>query len=905
MKKKRSLKTKKYRSFKTVIAVAFLTISISSLLLAGFFQLFIYSRTQQKIIDANQRLIASDAADSVANFIQKKINRMETAVTLSDSMESSVKEQQSILYGLLGLEPSFQNLVILNTHGQIISSVSRHSSPKAHRYLNNLDIDFFSNATENVIGSIYIDKKNNEPMVNIAVSISGRLKNFKGLIIAEINLKFIWDFVAGLKVGKTGQTYVVNKEGVLIAAFDIARVIKGESITHIEKVNEFIDHSSTLTNTGATVYKGLTGERVIGTYIPLGIPQWAVITEMSVKEAYKDVLRSIIISVCFLLFTVFLAVGIGLLLARKISVPIIKLTHTASRIAAGEIGLRAKFEGPYEIVKLADAFNNMKKKLTTMLSKEESRTRQLQDEITNRKIVEKEIKEFAQRLSIHIEQTPLAVIEWDFDFKVIQWNQSAETIFGYSKKEAIGHTGLELIVPDEVHDHVQQIWDDLVSGQGGARSTNENLTKDRRSIICEWYNTTLLDDNGIVIGVASLVPDITDGEKFEEEKAKLEMQLQQSQKMEAIGTLAGGIAHDFNNILGIILGYSDILKTDLSLDSSSDEKFDAIIKAGNRAKDLVSQILAFSRQNKKEFISIQPDLIIKEALKMLRASIPTTIKIDSNVPKSGSIIGDPTQLHQIVMNLCTNAYHAMRDTGGVLEVFLESIELEENDTKVISLALPPGSYVKLEICDNGHGIDKITQQKIFDPYFTTKKKGEGTGLGLSVVHGIVKSFGGHISVYSEPDQGTTFRIYIPQHTSEVKTIQDSASEPNPTGYEHILLVDDEAQIVEMEKLMLESLGYKVSACTSSPEAFKVFQNQPEDIALVITDMTMPDMNGLQLLQRIRAIRSNIPVILCSGFSELINEEKAKHFDTLKYLKKPVLIRDLAIAVREILDNSKN
>jgi PAS domain S-box-containing protein len=515
-----------------------------------------------------------------------------------------------------------------------------------------------------------------------------------------------------------------------------------------------------------------------------------------------------------------------------------------------------------------------------------------------------ELEEFTQRLSIHVEQTPLGVIEWDLDFTVTQWNNAAKNIFGYSKEEAVGRTGLELIIPKEVHNLVQPIWNKLVSGKGGRRSTNENITKDGKLIVCEWYNTTLLDSNGIIIGVASLVQDITNQKNFEEEKTMLERQLQQSQKMEAIGALAGGIAHDFNNILTIILGYSDMLKTDLSLQTSSNKDLDEIIKAGNRAKDLVRQILTFSRQHKKEFIPIQPDLIIKEALKMLRSSIPSTIKIESNVPKSGSIIGDPTQLHQIMMNLCTNAYHAMRKTGGILSVLLEPVNLDENDIKVSALAIPPGSFLKLEISDNGHGMDKATQQKIFDPYFTTKKIGEGTGLGLSVVHGIVKNFGGHISVYSEPDKGTTFRIYFPQTITKTETAPIKFTELNPTGHEHILVVDDEISIVVMEKRMLESLGYQISACTSSPEALKIFQNQSENIALVITDMTMPDMTGIELIQSIRAIRPNIPIILCSGFNELIDEKNTTCIPDLKYLNKPVLKRNFALAIRGLLDNSK-
>ncbi len=525
-------------------------------------------------------------------------------------------------------------------------------------------------------------------------------------------------------------------------------------------------------------------------------------------------------------------------------------------------------------------------------------------DITKRRKAEKKLKAFAQKLSLHIEQTPLGVIEWDLDFRVTQWNSAAEKIFGYSKKEAMGRTGLELVVPKEVHKLVQPIWEDLVNGIGGTQSTNENRTKEGNLIICDWYNTSLLDITGNVIGVASLVQNVTKQKTFEKDKALLEKQLQQSQKMEAIGTLAGGVAHDFNNILSIILGYSEMLLTDLALDPSSESKLGQIIKAGDRAKDLVSQILAFSRQNTEEYLPIQPDLIIKEALKMLRSSIPTTIKIEKNVPKCGSIIGNPTQLHQIIMNLCTNAYHAMRESGGLLKVTLGSVILAKTDTKFLSLASPPGPYIKLEISDNGHGMNKTTQQKIFDPYFTTKKTGDGTGLGLSVVHGIVTNFGGQISVYSEPNKGTTFRIFIPQSTIESDVTLKNSIETHPTGDEHILVVDDEKPITEMEKFMLENLGYKVSTFTSSIEALRKYQNQPNDIDLLITDMTMPNMTGAELIQSVRMINPNLPVILCSGFSDLMDEKKANQIERLVFLKKPILKKDFAKAVRDLLDIGK-
>jgi len=525
----------------------------------------------------------------------------------------------------------------------------------------------------------------------------------------------------------------------------------------------------------------------------------------------------------------------------------------------------------------------------------------LHQSITEQKHSENELNEYAQRLSLHIENTPLGVIEFDKAFKITQWNTAAEKIFGFSKSEAIGKFAVDLILNEKVQIQIQPIMDNLLIGKGGVKSINENITKEGKTIICEWHNTTLFDEKNSVIGVASLVLDITDREKFEQEKKNLEIQLQQSQKMEAIGTLAGGVAHDFNNILGIILGYSELLNNDLDLDAASKRKFDQIISAGNRASGLVRQILAFSRQNSEEFIQIQPDLIINEALKMLRASIPTTIKIESNIPKSGSILGDPTQFHQIIMNLCTNAYHAMKETGGTLKVTLETIILDENDIKILSMKLSPGTYVNLEISDTGHGIDKPTQEKIFDPYFTTKKVGEGTGLGLSVVHGIVKNFKGNISIYSEPEMGTTFKVYLPHINNDTETVIIKSKKTYPTGNEHILVVDDERPIVEMEKLMLEGLGYTITESVSSIEAISLFKEQSNTIDLVITDVTMPDLNGIELLQKIRSIKPDLPMILCSGFSELIDDEKTTYLNKVRYLKKPILKKDFALTIRDLLD----
>ncbi len=387
-----------------------------------------------------------------------------------------------------------------------------------------------------------------------------------------------------------------------------------------------------------------------------------------------------------------------------------------------------------------------------------------------------------------------------------------------------------------------------------------------------------------------------------EQRRTLEAQLRQTQKMEAIGTLAGGIAHDFNNILTAIIGYTEITIGDLAPDSRAASDLQQVLNAGNRAKELVKQILSFSRQAEQELQPLRPQLLVKEALKLLRSSIPTTIEVKENIdPECGAVLADPTQIHQIIMNLCTNAYHAMRETGGVLGVSVTPVELGSDDLTT-KMHLTAGIYVRFEVSDTGCGMDKIVLEKIFDPYYTTKGKKEGTGLGLSVVHGIVKSLHGDITVYSSLGEGTTFRVYIPMVDTEAKKVLQAATTRQlPSGDEHVLIVDDDEAIVKMEEQMLKSFGYQVSAFSRCEEALNAFRSHPDAFDLIITDMTMPGITGLQLTREVLALRSDMPVILCTGFSELINEKKAKDAGICRYLMKPLLKKDLAIAVREVLD----
>ncbi|UCF91839.1 MAG: response regulator [Desulfobacterales bacterium] len=397
-----------------------------------------------------------------------------------------------------------------------------------------------------------------------------------------------------------------------------------------------------------------------------------------------------------------------------------------------------------------------------------------------------------------------------------------------------------------------------------------------------------------------LKQEIAAHKRVEAEKEKLQNQLQHAQKMEAIGTLAGGIAHDFNNILAAIMGYTEMALLRMDGTNRIAHYLRQVLKASHRAKELVHQILTFSRQKPQDMHSINVKPIVKETMELLRASLPKNIEIRQIIePHLYTIAADPTQIHQVLMNLCTNAAHAMEDEGGILEVSLKNVEVGPGET-VAFPDVKPGSFVKLTVKDTGHGIDPSVLARIFEPYFTTKDLGKGTGMGLPVVHGIVKSHGGSIVVDSRPGEGATFELLFPR--LERKTpppIEDL--KPLPTGQGTILFIDDEEYLVDLGEQMLNHLGYEVTTSMNPLNALKIFRTRPETFDLVITDMSMPKMSGERLVKEIRAVRSDVPIIMCTGFSEQMNPEKARAIGVSEFLNKPLVIRELARVITKVLN----
>ncbi len=518
-------------------------------------------------------------------------------------------------------------------------------------------------------------------------------------------------------------------------------------------------------------------------------------------------------------------------------------------------------------------------------------------DITDLKQAEDELKKFRTISNRAVHGNAIV----DLQGNIIYINNSFAHDHGYSADELIGQN-LSVFHNEKQLDAVRQINEALI--QEGSYESREvwHTHKDGTEFPMLMSGIVIMDDDNNPQYMAATGINITKLKKAEKEQIRLQDQLQESQKMEAIGTLAGGIAHDFNNILAAIFGFTEVALNNVEQKSLIQSSLQEVLTAGKRAKDLIQQILTFSRQTEQERIPVQIKHIIREALQLIRSSLPTTIEIHQDIKSDPLVMGDPTQIHQIIMNLCTNAGHAMQEKGGELNVELDDLEL---DSEFIGTHpdIKPGRYTRLTVSDTGHGISKKVLDRIFDPFFTTKEKGEGTGLGLSVIHGIVKNYGGAINVYSEPGKGSTFKVFLPVIERKLEP-ETKIEQPIPKGTERILFVDDEPPVTDMAKQLLEPLGYEVTKRTSSIEALELFKTRPEAFDIVITDMTMPKMTGDELSKEILAIRPDMPIILCTGFSERITKEKAKDYGISAFALKPLLVREMALTIHEVLDKGK-
>ncbi len=585
-----------------------------------------------------------------------------------------------------------------------------------------------------------------------------------------------------------------------------------------------------------------------------------------------------------------------------------KAQHFVSQTIISENNKRLK----HEINERKRTEADLQKAKNGLESSVQERTAELVDtaerlkiEIKERKETEEALRASEERISSLLETVPNGICECDTNGVITMANSAYVRITGYNSKEVLNMYIWEFLEPGNHKEMLPLRLKHLINEQPSPSPfLTRHITKDGKLIDVQIDWTYKRDSQNKVAGFACVLSDITYRKKAEAEKQKLEAKLQQAQKMEAIGTLAGGIAHDFNNILSIILGNTELALEDIPQWNLAKESLDQIKIASLRAKGVIQQLLSFSRNSEQNRIRINISPIIKESLKLMRSSLPSTIDIRLNMTAyPDTIVADPTQIHQIMINLCSNAAHAMEKNGGVLEVNLINIELNKSDSESHH-GITPGNYVKISVKDTGCGIAPEIKGKIFDPYFTTKEIGKGTGMGLAMVSGIVRRNGGYITVDSDFGKGTAFDIFLPVLNPDESDTQDTSLIQVPTGKERILLVDDEYQIVRMGTQMLKHLGYHVTSKTSSVEALELFRSHPDKYDLIISDTTMPDMPGDTFSRKLLEIRPTIPIVLCTGFSERIDEEKTKSIGIRALLMKPVTKNELAETIRKILDGTK-
>jgi PAS domain S-box-containing protein len=750
----------------------------------------------------------------------------------------------------------------------------------------------------------YIFFTSQKPGITTAGPIYNTKGDIKGIVGVDIQLDVLSNFISKLRIGKSGLAFMMNQNRDVIAFPDTEQLkhVNEEKPNKVRlpKINELknkicgkaynsIDWKNFNTNNDnpdKSIFGSFSFENenyfTMFTAVPEAKVSWMIGLYIPEKDYFKEINENQKQNQLFALIISVIATIAGLIMASRITRPISELDKEAQKIKNNNYESSPEIKSGFiEIQRTTHTFHEMKKAVIDY-----------KNELIAREKIHRVITDTAND----------AIIMVDEKGKISYWNIAAEIIFGYTKKEALGDCVFNMIIPEKHRDGVRIILSNYcLTGNKEFLEINPEIitiNKNGETIPVE------LSLARIMIGktwyAIAIVRDITIRKKVEIEKINMIKQLQQSQKMESIGTLAGGISHDFNNILFPIMGNTEILKLELPADSKLQDNINEIYAATLRASDLANQILTFARPGSYEIKPIEAKPIIAEAIKLMRSVIPTTIKIKQEIDTDCGIIkADPTHIHQIVMNLATNAYHSMETNGGELQICLKKVVIDASD--IVSTDMKPGEYVYLSIADTGMGMDEEVIEKIFYPFFTTQKKGKGSGMGLSIVHGIVTNLKGYIKVDSKPEKGSIFSIYLPASQSPLIEGETQQIGKAQTGTERILLVDDEKAIIKMEHSMLELLGYDVVSHEISTEALKAFADKPDNFDIIITDMTMPDMPGDKLAAEIKKIRPDIPIILCTGFSNKISLTKAEEIGFKGFLLKPITIEKLAKKIRQVLD----
>lgn len=882
------------RSIRFRLIAIFFGLTAGPLLVVGAWAGWQNFLALQGAIENTQQLEAKRVGIETEEYLKGLTERFLLVCNTQSLLEIGDRQRFAILNDLVAYEKAIQEFVLLSSDGHRLAHLTRGQARNLIDLENDwLRPDFLKDLMEKgiIYSPIYYDEPQSPPYMVVATPVMNpRLQTLTGVGLARVSLGRLNDFLAGLDLQPQEEVMILGPDNRVVGrshpgqAWDEFRHVPYEPLI-VNGVNTDPDGRRTLV--------GLSG-------FNLGTRRFTVLAKVDYWRTMSHNLKLALTLGLGLALCLFMALMVGISTVKKIIRPIEELAEAALAIKSGDYSRRVKPAARNELGQLAEAFN-------TMAADLENTIKRLKGEIISKTKAEEALRQSELHFRQLVEHSPLGILVLNRRGKIVGVNPKGLEILGFESLQQAGSLFFNdsagffqpesagppfSFGPDYALQAATRVMEVVYTPPSGP-------PKDLRCHLSLEPSRPASADDDLPGAVFQLIiEDIS-------EAKRLESHFRQSQKLEALGTLTGGIVHDFNNILSAVIGYTELALTELDKPDILTHHLQQIMGASQRARELIQQILSFSRRTVQEKKPVQLAALVKEILKMIRATMPSTIWIVSNVDDNlPPVLADVTQIHQVLMNLCTNAAHAMKEKGGVLTVNLAAVTVD-GPLAARSPDLRLGRiYQLLEVIDTGHGIPSKNLSRIFEPFFTTKEAGEGTGMGLSVVHGVVQGHGGVIIVDSQEGQGAAFRVYLPQ--TELEAIQDKTKPEQASqlrGHEIILFVDDEPALVDIGCRSLERLGYQVVGKTSSGEALEEFSRNPDKFQIVITDQTMPNLTGMELAEKMIRLKAGLPVILCTGFTQKITLERARAIGIRQVMLKPVLIKDLALVIRRIFDQN--
>ncbi len=861
------------RSIRTKLVLSHLSLILFAALFLGSCSYYLFSKNLEEAEQEKLEMTAANAVARLEKFVAGKVavmRRMAASREVDDYTETY--RDMALTAYLSRFADEFHSLSFINPAGQEEVKVLE-GKPSSH-LMDMGRCSCFLKAKSSP-GKVVIDyfthyQHESGPSFNLVIAKYRYFGNeFIGALLGHIPYSTISNELAKLPSADDDFITVIDRDGTVLITPETAHLLG--------TIGGSGRNAKALITDATALKKGFSRATLFGTdafvaYAPVTDLGWSVLVSLPYERFTAQTNRLLLISLGVFLVTCLIGAQASYILARNISSPLIRVSALARAIAKGSSGEKIPAHTQDEVGVLVESFNAMVDDLR--------RTTISRDYVDN---ILRSMNE--------------CLIVIDRNGNIESANARTSALLGYAEDELIG-LPLEHLFPVP-NSRNATVYQKMLNEKSVYDLDIFFQAKSGRRIPVTFSKSELRDGDGNDMGAVCVALDISERKNAEQEREKLQTQLQRAQKLETVGTLAGGIAHDFNNILTAIIGFSELIQQDLPKDTANATYITHVLESGRRAQDLIKQLLSFSRRTEQERMPLHLHVIIKEILKLLRASIPSTVKICQDIDAHcGAVLADSTQMHQLIMNLCTNAAQAMEENGGILQVDLAQVMLGADASRSYP-DLKPGAYARLTISDTGHGMSKETQARIFDPFFSTKEVGKGSGLGLSVVHGIVASHNGTITVDSEIDHGSTFEILFPIVNAEVVQSPVLAA-PLLTGSEHILFVDDEVTVASLAKQMLERLGYTLTVKNNSAEALATFRAAPDKFDLIITDQTMPDIVGSELARKMLEIKSDMPIILCTGYSAAITEEAAREIGIKAFVMKPFGYREITEAIRRAL-----